>query len=518
MNVAAKKHTLVQRLTLFVAFTPLLASCRENDTARPQASAATAPSTTDTTTFVGKAVADLSALREGTTPAQWQSEHRGYSLTPFFVDADINQDSNNWCVRASRTDSLADGSRVMRYAYFYPPPVPASLELPVESDSASIVSHTCTLGAVWVESLQSDSAGGRVLAQRTREELTHLYGPIIAGPDSFMGRSLTDSQKQRMKALSGYETMQLGLSFFGSAYWHVAGRWQRGPATIASAFDADFHSSHKPRVVAFGFLPNAQFGITPFARGEDDAAPAEADTALETAGKLTRLDANVVRDFLALEHDQDSAARKIAAIGAWLTATKTLSAERRAAALFAADGVIPDRLDGDDSQGSEAYGNVGVKFVHSNLAGSYNYTHELLEEALRLDPKGPIGMLATMEMLDRGFDLTGMCGGGFEDVIKTGVPFLDRLTAPRSRAHVTFQLGDAHADIVALAAGEGREYVDTADFTARAPSARRKAIAYYRQGLALNPSSPKARAAWLEAWRLLAGMPPSRTHFFCVYD
>jgi tetratricopeptide (TPR) repeat protein len=517
MNVAANKHSLARRLTVFAGLTLFLASCRENDTARPQTSAATAASTTDTTTFVGIAVADLSALHEGTTPAQWQSERGGYLLTPFFVDADINHDSNHWCVRASRTDSLADGSRVMRYAYFYPPPVPASLELPVESDSASIVSHTCTLGAVWVES-PSDSAGGRVLAERTREELIHSYGSITAAPDSFMGRSLTDSQKQRMRARPGYETMQLGLSFFGSAYWHVPGRWQRGPATIVSAFDADFHSSHKPRVVAFGFLPNAQFGITRFARDEGDSGVAEADTALETAGKLTRLDANVVRDFLALEHDQDSSSRKVAAIGAWLAATKNLSAERRAAALFAADGVVPDRLDGEDSHGSEAYGNVGVKFVHSDLAGSYNYTHELLEEALRLDPKGPIGVLATMEMLDRGFDLTGMCGGGFEDVIKTGVPFLDRLASPRSRAHLMFQLGDAHADIVALAAGEGGDYVDTADFKAHAPSARRKAIAYYRQGLALNPSSPEARAAWLEAWRLLAGMPPSRTHFFCVYD
>jgi hypothetical protein len=31
-------------------------------------------------------------------------------------------------------------------------------------------------------------------------------------------------------------------------------------------------------------------------------------------------------------------------------------------------------------------------------------------------------------------------------------------------------------------------------------------------------STPEARWAWLEAWRLIAGLPPTTTHFFCVYD
>lgn len=51
-----------------------------------------------------------------------------------------------------------------------------------------------------------------------------------------------------------------------------------------------------------------------------------------------------------------------------------------------------------------------------------------------------------------------------------------------------------------------------------ATNSRRRAIAHYRAGLALDRSSPAARAAWLAAWRLTAGVPPSTTHFFCVYD
>jgi len=62
------------------------------------------------------------------------------------------------------------------------------------------------------------------------------------------------------------------------------------------------------------------------------------------------------------------------------------------------------------------------------------------------------------------------------------------------------------------------DYADSAAYTAGAPAARRSAIAHYRQALALDRSSPEAREAWLEGWRLLAGLPPTTTHFFCVYD
>ncbi|MGH7699741.1 MAG: hypothetical protein ACREMJ_04365 [Gemmatimonadales bacterium] len=95
---------------------------------------------------------------------------------------------------------------------------------------------------------------------------------------------------------------------------------------------------------------------------------------------------------------------------------------------------------------------------------------------LRLDPTGPTGELAMLEPLERGFDLTGMCGGGIDEVVARGEPF------------------------------------------PRAPEARRKAIAYYRQAFALDRTSGRARRAWTEAWRLVAGLPPGRTHFFCVYD
>ncbi|MDP9170208.1 MAG: hypothetical protein M3N54_06305 [Acidobacteriota bacterium] len=45
---------------------------------------------------------------------------------------------------------------------------------------------------------------------------------------------------------------------------------------------------------------------------------------------------------------------------------------------------------------------------------------------------------------------------------------------------------------------------------------RRGAIVHFRAFLAANRESPEAGSAWHEAWRLLAGLPPSPIHFACT--
>ena len=45
---------------------------------------------------------------------------------------------------------------------------------------------------------------------------------------------------------------------------------------------------------------------------------------------------------------------------------------------------------------------------------------------------------------------------------------------------------------------------------------RRDAIAHFRAFLEENRESPEANSAWREAWRLLAGLPPSPIHFACT--
>jgi hypothetical protein len=106
----------------------------------------------------------------------------------------------------------------------------------------------------------------------------------------------------------------------------------------------------------------------------------------------------------------------------------------------------------------------------------------------------------------------------FEPVIAKGEPFLSHAQDPRTRARALFAVADAYADIVVLATGDPHGYGDTTEFVPRAPAARRKAIQYYREALTLDRTSAQARAAWLQAWRLIAGVAPSRTRFYCIND
>ncbi len=59
-------------------------------------------------------------------------------------------------------------------------------------------------------------------------------------------------------------------------------------------------------------------------------------------------------------------------------------------------------------------------------------------------------------------------------------------------------------------------YLNGANMPNNPDALRRNAIAHFRAFLAANPNAPEASAAWREAWRLLAGLPPSPNHFACT--
>jgi hypothetical protein len=489
------------------------------------------------TPFPELAVREFATLRTGITAATWLAAHPGDGFTSFRRDS-IRENDDRWCARASRVDPLPGGARITRYAYFYPPPPPASLTLPAAEGPALIREH-CLLGAIWLEVRSTDSAAGSALAERTRDALTRVYGPVTPSPDAWFGRTPTDSQRRAISRLPGAPALSLGLHFFGAAGWRVPGRWQADSAVVVSAHDAGLGSRKEGggRVLAFAFLPIAELGS--FREVADRAEALERGSAAlaAQAARLSGLDpARVDRllDLLAAAESAytgrhpakpaalDSAA--VAVLGDWIARGGSLPPPRRAAALLAADQVLGSaaliyvRAQREDSVTRRAFERLGTKFVHNELGGDYNYKHTWLDDARRLDPHGRVGTLATLALLRIGFDETGMCGGGSDAVITAGEQLLTAALDSGVAAEVHRLVGDAYADVVALAAGAGMDYADSAAYTAEAPAARRSAIAHYRQALTLDRSSPEARAAWLEGWRLLAGLPPTTTHFFCVYD
>jgi hypothetical protein len=488
--------------------------------------------------FAERAVAELAALRPAVTATAWLATHPGDEFLVFRRDS-LRENHKSWCARAGQSGRLSDGTRMVRYAYFYPPEPPPSLVLPA-ANGPNLVREQCVLGTVWVEARAIDSATGSALAASVRDALTGAYGPVRAGQDFLRGRVLPDSVRRALSRLPGADAMLMGLHYFGAGGWRIPGRWEADSTVIVSAFDRGLDPRQSGgRVLAFASLPIAKLGSV----GEDlDRGEALerriAALALEAA-RLSGLDTTKARRLLGILADADSAYHErgsmnpkildsvaVVVIRDWTMVARSLAPSRRAAALLAADQVLGSgpmlyvRAQRQDTS-RVGYERLGAVFVRDELGGGYNYTHNWLDQALKLDANGPVGRLATLALLRSGFNETGMCGGGseaFRRVITAGERLLAGDLDTATAADVHRLVGDAYADIVALAAGDGSGYADSTDYLAEAPAARGKAITHYRTALALDRVSPEARSAWLEAWRLIAGLPPTTTHFFCVYD
>jgi hypothetical protein len=492
--------------------------------------------------FPAQVVQELAALRAATTPAAWLRAHPTDSLVRFERGLVLEGD-DRWCARAIQRTTLAGGTPVVRYAYFYPPAPPPDLALPPAEDPR-LIREQCRLGVIWIETPAAGALKGSDLAAKTRDALTGAYGPVRASPNPWLRRAMADSSRRAaLSELPGAETMLLGLDFLGSAYWRVPGRWQADSSVIGSAYDEGLEPGRE-RVLAFGFLPFAKLGAGRRELDREGRADQRAFALAAQAARRSGIDSGRVSRLLAVSVAAESAYRSDdpdrgrarlrsvdtllkSGLTDWITASQGLDAPHRAAALLAADQIIGSGAVGyvlaQDSAAPirEALTGLGARFAEDRLGGGETYTHTWLDEAQRLDSAGPVGRLATLVLLRLGFNRSGMCGGtenASRRVSAMAEQQLGSAADPVEVAELHVLAGNGYADIVALASGVGQEYADSSAYAPAAPEARRRAIQHYRQGLRLDARSSDSRAAWLTAWRLLAGLPPTGTHFFCVYD
>ena len=494
-------------------------------------------------TFPELALHELAALHAGVAPVEWIQAHPTDSVALYARDL-VRERNDGWCFRATSRIALADGRHVTRYAYFYPPQAPPSLVLPAGRDPR-LLKEQCQLGVIWLEMPVDSGAPAMSMGTRTSEAFSSTYGAIRASPDSTWQALLADSTRRAAIArLAGFDAIRLGLEFTGTAYWRAAGRWQRDSTIVVSAYDKGSRRGATGRMLAFAYLPVSHFGRPPSTVDEEEAASRKGEELATTAAWMSGIDSARVRALIGLLVQAHNAAWArppdssrvraravdtvaVRVLGAWIAAARTLDASHRAAALLSADQIIGSAglqyaLAQDEAAATrQELGHLGAGFEHNELGGGDSYTHSWLTEAWRLDSLGRPGQLAMLAMLRMGFNNNGMCGGGddpFRRVTVAGERLLQTLTDPATTAEVHFLVADGYADIVALAHGAGENYADSSAYIGAEEDARLNAIRHYREGLSLDSRSAEARVAWLEAWRLLAGLPPTRTHFFCVYD
>jgi hypothetical protein len=458
-------------------------------------------STIDPTTVPGRVALELWQLREGVSLGRWFTDHAGERIEPFRPDT--LSAFGLWCARAEWRAAVA-GRELVRQAVFYPPEPPAGLELPPDSIPEQLVAEGCALGMVWLE-VAADSAA--------------------AGP-------LLDSVRFQLAALLGPADTSGAPGTFASAFWKGAVQFARGELKAVLALEAFPHlggqvAGGRARVVALAYLPAAARVLE-----RRDADAALADTLpLARAAELSGLDSGLWAQLLsALERSPFPAPAESSPLGdalrSWLTAAQSLSAPRRAAALFVADQALAramcaHRLCGaQDSVRRRPLEALGARFAFSPLAGGWIYERTWLNLARFLDRDSEVGQAVLLQQLESGFDFSGLCARGregFRRVIDNGERYLARVPNSPIAAAVRVHVARAYADVVALARGALGGSADSLDYQLEAPAARLKAIEHYRLAMAQAPGAAAARTAWREAWWVLAGLRPERVRFYCPY-
>lgn len=452
--------------------------------------------------FAVRARSEIAALLPDVTLNEWLRDHLR-DTAQLFSSILHDPTHDDWCARATLEDTLPGGARLLRRAYFYLPGARPDSSLPPGGE-AKLAPQPCVLGAVWIETPLPHAEPSQLTANRLVANFSTQYG-AAASPDD-------------------------DLHFSGSAYWRPFLAWRKGALVVLGAWDRPPSVQPVERLLAIALLPNATLGRGPRQLGgdRDDWRFDLAERATHLSGappaEITRMLALI--QLVSSEERVDSAGagsvrlQLVSTLRDWLRGTPQRPAADRAAALLAADLVlqVPWAAAGDSVSRGQLE-SLGARFVYDRLGG-YMYTHALEQAALAADGEGQVSKLALLSRLYRGFDDTGMCSAGEEEfrrVIAEGEPLLARLDDGRDRARLHFLLGDAYADIVGLADGIS-DYAEPEKYRGEAETARARSIEHYRQGFSLDRGSSQARAAWQQAWRLTAGLPPLDLRFFCVYD
>lgn len=469
--------------------------------------------TTDTAAFATLAAAGIAELHDGITLQQWtDSQSSGNDWKP------SKEESFFDCRTFVNSEALPSGRQVRRFVYFYPPSPPSTAVFPT-ANTDDLINHDCTMAMVRVVTTTPTDAEGQAFEQALQQQFIQKYGDSIG-----------------MKGTPYEQSTD-------------AAHWMAGPEIISVYDPKPRPSEDDPdepvtgEVFALARLPivreideDACCRLRDHYHSIEDAqfrqalALAAVDSPLTT--RIASLFARLFRRIEEKEPDDlaQSRAAVLPALRDWLGAVQSLPPVRHAAGLYVADRLLvaasddgwPDLIDKEKTDLRSAMGKLGAEFSYDELGGCYGYSGTWLDQARDLDPEGPIGQMSVLISLARGgapklakdnseeLDI-------FHTVISDGQWLLSKKPDSATQAQIHFIIGDAYADIVALAAGAEPDYGDAKEYQPEAPSARHNALEHYRAGLALDAASVNAKYSWLQAWKISAGLLPS-TRYVYIYD
>jgi hypothetical protein len=203
----------------------------------------------------------------------------------------------------------------------------------------------------------------------------------------------------------------------------------------------------------------------------------------------------------------------------WLEVPKQRSPQQRAAALLLADLYVENAQLGYATkpyvEPAEFYKGLGAEYDKGG-----NYVHNLLDQAEKMDDGGEVSELAGL------WALSDECSyrdeRSWPDVaIEKAESFLAHFPPDQWTPYVHYALARAHSAKLAWSyPGGDAESVDNNYIAYPLPSAARDherdaAVEHFRAFLDAKPEGPEVAFAWLEVWRLIAGLPPSSIGWGC---
>ena len=205
----------------------------------------------------------------------------------------------------------------------------------------------------------------------------------------------------------------------------------------------------------------------------------------------------------------------------WLEVAKQRSPHQRAAALLLADFYV-----GSTSLGYAAKPDVPVAppaEVYKGLGAEYdkdgNYVNNFLNQVEKMDQGGEVSELAALWTASGecpGFDKRPWPDLAIEDVES----FRARFPSDQWTPYVDFALARAHSAKLLWTYPGGSTDDYSTEGSLLTPAAkeheRAAAIEHFKAFLDARPGGREAAFAWLEAWRLLAGLPPSNIRWGCT--
>lgn len=427
--------------------------------------------------LAGLVLSEIPALDAAPDLAAWRNLHANERLKTAAYDNEY-ESQGLWCAASVADVALPGGVKTTRLAFFYAPPLKPGVALPARQDTGLV--QQCRLLALWYEVHEPADPGG--LAKSVAGELAASLGSAEEPP--------------RFKRTDGD---------WGSGYWNPYLAWGRANRRVVLAVDpgnAAFDPNAQPRrptrllvIVRASLAPR---GLSFHSSGE---FPKGQPSLEEAAVRLAALGPGISATMLAPGVSPESLIR-------WVEAAQGLPRTRKAAALALADLIV-----------STAPFAMPDDFMTTPLGKRLTQLgagpHTWRSQAEQMDPTGAAGEIARVAHVENPCAFDDGHNNWQDGLINSGEKLLRDFPVSRWKSYIHLTLARTYTAKLILT------YPDIDLNGANRPTdpeaLRRNAIAHFRAFLVEeNREAAEASSAWREAWRLLAGLPPSPTHFACT--